>query len=181
VRPADRFRHKLGLGKPLGLGRVVIDPLALAFHDRTAMYGPKGLFGPRYASFEWLGGSLDWDSLPGSVQRRYTDERNALARKASPKEPFPAADALRAEVRKAMPEATRWTLELLGDPAAVAAEVTYPVLAGQTTEGEHFRWFVQNERKHRKPLPAIPTGGSLPLLEKYPQPVKKPPKKRGHR
>ena len=70
-------------------------------------------------------------------------------------------------MRGSIPEDIRWQLELLGDPAQVSAEVTYPVVAGQTTEGEHFRWFVENDKNQHKALPAIGLGGGLPALERF--------------
>lgn len=181
ARPAATFRHKLGMGKPLGLGRVEIAPLALAFVDPFAVYAPDGLFAPRYASVETLAERLEWRASPGFVTRRYRRERRALEAGEGRQEPFPAADELREAVRSSMPEEVRWPLELLGDPAQVTALVTYPVLLGQATEGEHFKWFVENDRRHKKPLPPIEPGVALPLLARYPPPPKKAPKKRGNR
>ena len=38
LSPSERFRHKLGLGKPLGLGTVRIEPLGVFLLDRTERY-----------------------------------------------------------------------------------------------------------------------------------------------
>jgi len=38
LRPTEAFRHKLGMGKPLGLGRVRIEPLAIQYVDRKSRY-----------------------------------------------------------------------------------------------------------------------------------------------
>lgn len=175
LRPQDRFRHQLGMGKPLGLGRVVIDPLALAFADRHASYRPDGLFGPRWASVEWLQApsEVEWKELPNHLARRYRAERAAEAG-APRQERFPVAADLRRSVRDAIPEAVRWPLELLGDPAQVQAEVTYPVLAGQSAEGELFRWFVENDKTHHQALRAIGPGDALPTLKRHPKPQTKP-------
>ena len=35
------------------------------------------------------------------------------------------------------------------------------------SEGEHFKWFVTNDKRERKPLPALKPGGDLPTLERY--------------
>jgi CRISPR-associated protein (TIGR03986 family) len=176
LRPQDRFRHQLGMGKPLGLGRVVIDPLALAFADRHASYRPEGLFGPRWASVEWLQApsEVEWENLPAHLERRYRAELAAAEDGAPRQERFPAAGDLRRRVRDAIPEAVRWPLELLGDPAQVQAEVTYPVLADQTTEGEHFRWFVENDKTHHQALPAIGPGDALPTLKRHSKPETRP-------
>ena len=167
VRPTERFRHKLGMGKPLGLGTVAIEPVALAFLDREAMYSEAGLFGPKYASVEALGDPPEWEGSPDFLAWRYRLERQALEQAAGRRDPFPSARELREKVRGSIPEDIRWQLELLGDPAQVSAEVTYPVVAGQTTEGEHFRWFVENDKNQHKALPAIGLGGGLPALERF--------------
>lgn len=39
LKPEDEFRHKLGMGKPIGLGTVKIDPAALLLIDRARRYG----------------------------------------------------------------------------------------------------------------------------------------------
>lgn len=44
LRPSPRFRHKIGLGKGLGLGSIRIDIAALALVDRTARYAASGVF-----------------------------------------------------------------------------------------------------------------------------------------
>lgn len=167
ARPTPEFRHKLGLGKPLGLGRVRIDPVAFAFLDRLGVYGRDGLFRDRYASVEALAEVPGPEELPPFIARRYREETKALTAGAARREPFPAFEDLHRAAREAVPEEVRWALELLGDPSRVSAEVTYPVLLGQGVEGEHFHWFVENDRRHKKPLPAIALGNSLPLLERY--------------
>lgn len=181
LRPTKEFRHKIGLGKPIGLGRVVIDPLALGFVDREAIYAGDGLFAPRYASLEWSPEvpAPDWTSLPPFVAQRYRDERRGQAAATTSGDRFPRADELRQEVRNAIPERVCWALELLGDPAQVEAEVTYPVLEGHGSEGEHFQWFVKNDKRHRKAMPAIRPDDGLPTLKRYPPPPKKP--KAAHR
>ena len=44
MRPSDTFRHQLGLGKPLGMGRIRIDLLNLLLVDRRRRYGEDELF-----------------------------------------------------------------------------------------------------------------------------------------
>lgn len=44
LRPTERFRHKIGLGKALGLGSIRIDPLSLVLVDRAARYGETAVF-----------------------------------------------------------------------------------------------------------------------------------------
>lgn len=44
LRPSLRFRHKIGLGKALGLGSIKIDVTGLTLIDRAARYSPDALF-----------------------------------------------------------------------------------------------------------------------------------------
>ena len=53
------------------------------------------------------------------------------------------------------------------NPDRVGAEVTYPVLLGQDSESELFKWFVANDRWEKKPLLALTPGKGLPALERY--------------
>jgi CRISPR-associated protein (TIGR03986 family) len=46
LRPTTAFRHKLGMGKSIGLGTVKIDPVALLLMDRTARYCTDDIFSP---------------------------------------------------------------------------------------------------------------------------------------
>lgn len=46
LRPSERFRHKIGMGKALGLGSIRIDPVSLVLIDRRKRYSAKGLFTP---------------------------------------------------------------------------------------------------------------------------------------
>lgn len=44
LRPSEAFRHKIGLGKGLGLGSIRIDPNELTLIDRQKRYTAEGLF-----------------------------------------------------------------------------------------------------------------------------------------
>lgn len=54
LRPSPAFRHKIGYGKPLGLGSVRIDPTKIEFVDRKARYSTDALDGSRNNSREDL-------------------------------------------------------------------------------------------------------------------------------
>jgi hypothetical protein len=167
LRPTETFRHKLGLGKPIGLGQVRIDPLAVAHIDRAARYRPEGLFGPKYAAIEWLDGSVDWAAAGEALRLRYCDEREGMSAPPAVGETFPRAAVLAQEAREGTPAAVRSAIELVGAPAQVGLEVTYPVLARQPSEGEHFKWFVENDRPgNRKRLEPLSPGEPLPNLER---------------
>jgi CRISPR-associated protein (TIGR03986 family) len=69
VRPMEGFRHKIGMGKPLGLGTVRIDPVELSTVDRTKRYSLAGFkadrFNPDGATFDEIrklfAGAMDGD------------------------------------------------------------------------------------------------------------------------
>lgn len=44
LRPSEGFHHKLGLGKPLGLGSVQIEPVGAFFVNRRTRYGKESVF-----------------------------------------------------------------------------------------------------------------------------------------
>lgn len=50
LRPAPEFRHRLGMGKPLGLGSVRLDVLGVFEVDRAKRYRSDALGAPRYAA-----------------------------------------------------------------------------------------------------------------------------------
>lgn len=52
LRPTPAYRHKIGYGKPIGLGSVRIDPMELALVCREKRYGEDDLFAVRQAQSE---------------------------------------------------------------------------------------------------------------------------------
>ncbi len=73
LQPSPNHRHKLGLGKSLGLGTVKVEILGLFLVDRQGRYGPQALDQPRYTQ--------GW--LPASYQNP------PLGRPATPARPLP--------------------------------------------------------------------------------------------
>ena len=74
LRPKDTFRHKLGLGKRLGLGSVRIDPLAVFYVDRQQRYGDPSESRARYTRLSMaksLNQAEEWSA-------RYRREQAAL-------------------------------------------------------------------------------------------------------
>jgi CRISPR-associated protein (TIGR03986 family) len=172
LRPTTQFRHKLGLGKPLGLGRVRIDPLTLCFIDREACYRPQGLFAAKYAACDAKRSAPEWSEwlgLTGALDGRYRHEREVATSATTIQAGWPNVEELAAEARGRIPQTVRHALELVGDPGAVNDHlVTYPVTLGQTQEGEHFRWFVSNDKDPdgKQALKALQPGQPLPTLRR---------------
>ena len=171
LRPGGDFRHKLGMGKPLGLGTVRIDPVAVFYLDRPACYSPERLFDGKYQA--WTGERDTVLDVLGTERaaRRYAYECNAV--ESAPlgrRDQFPAPSPLRDEWRKLLDEnapAVRNALDLLGR-TDVPAEVRYPSVTGQDGESELFKWFVANDkgtgRKHEGIEP--PAKQRLPPIDR---------------
>ncbi len=156
VRPTENFRHKLGMGRPLGLGKVRLDPVGLFLVHRTARYGHDELNTRRYHA-GWV------SEPPATWPERYELE------KAAPATGGPSPHDLRELFRTEMDADIRHALELLGDPNATMAPVQYP----NTTAGESeaFRWWVANDRNPEPDVrqsldPISPQTHSLPTLRR---------------
>ncbi|MCK9396913.1 MAG: TIGR03986 family CRISPR-associated RAMP protein, partial [Methylobacter sp.] len=54
LRPTDSFRHRIGMGKPLGLGSVKIDIMALQTIDRQQRYAQDGVEEDRFNQHNWV-------------------------------------------------------------------------------------------------------------------------------
>ncbi len=174
VRPTDNFRHKLGMGKPLGLGKVRIDPVGLFYIDRQARYRETALFQAK----RYDGCQVSAGENPRQWPDRYERERHVAGQNDTR---FPAFDILRESFRASMIRNNmgdiRQALELLGDPGNVRRPVQTPQVTveagGNTEEQETYRWFVANdvhvaeaERESLEPLNEFST--ILPTLREHP-------------
>lgn len=167
LKPTDKFEHKLGMGKPLGLGSVRIDPLAILLVDRHSRYRTDALTAPRWHHV-WKPDAIDGKPLAASwPDDVYKPERAVEpAPSTSPEErTFPAFHkAFRDAMHAAAPEVLA-ALEQIGNPASSKGiPVHYPPSNGGSTEDKLFEWFVGNDRRgeaaqHLTPLPAkiLPT------------------------
>lgn len=140
LRPTKAFRHKLGLGKPLGLGTVEIEPLALLYLNRRCRYTGEGFFGPRFHSH-------------GGDELELTEDDAGEAAPLGQLRQLPQAPAglrfseLVKVFRDSIPATIRGPLEHLGE--AQLQNVSNPLVEVQTQpwekEVESYRWFVANE------------------------------------
>ncbi|MBK8906687.1 MAG: TIGR03986 family CRISPR-associated RAMP protein [Rhodospirillales bacterium] len=140
LHPSDEFRHKLGMGKPIGLGKVHIEPVALFCIDRAARYGNGAdVFAQARYAEAWLKG----DHLP---DRLYSSE--AAAAQTTLKSCVERAKKHAERLEKRYPDAHR-AIMLTGDPDKLKAGVPvhYPLRRDQNDpEQETFKWFVQNTK-----------------------------------
>lgn len=173
VRPTDNFRHKLGMGKPLGLGKVRIDPVGLFYIDRQARYRETALFEAK----RYDGCQVSAGEIPHQWPDRYKRERQVAGQNDTR---FPTFNILRESFRASMISNNmgdiRQALELLGDPEKVRRPVQTPQVvpvAGHDPEKETYRWFVANDlyvaetaREFLEPLNESST--RLPFLPEHP-------------
>jgi len=175
LRPSNAHRHKLGLGKSLGLGTVRVDIAGLFLVDRQHRYGLNALAQPRYAG-GWL------RDQPGASApawaARYPREAAAVA----------ASTGSGDWSRDLTPEHQPWwnprlidenalaILATLGDPMKrqPGTPVHTPLTEQQRqnnpadpgrTEDETFKWFEANAQADaRIMLSPIQPGQPLPTL-----------------
>lgn len=157
LRPTEEFLHKIGMGKPLGLGTVRLDVIALLEVDRQQRYRAAGLFAPRYRRAVFAE-----DEDPSAWPERYRAERETPAGPENGPD-FPAS--LRRRWRDEMSRQVRSALERLGETLHEPQSVSLPLVEGGDKETETFAWFVVNDRFHLRPLAAEEEWPSLPILK----------------
>jgi hypothetical protein len=183
LRPAVEFRHRIGMGKPLGLGTVRVDVLGVFEVDRTARYGSDNLDSPRYAT-SWIA------SDPGlriDDAQRYAIEASAVAtfagmdlRQGDYKTLLGASGTLvDAASLSALCNIGAWAdgqpLALEEDIAVcyprahdqLAAFVKGPAGDPETAEAELFKWNVENDQRGSQYQCLQPT----PVMKKPMQPL----------
>jgi hypothetical protein len=173
LRPSEDFRHRLGLGKPLGLGTVEASVEAVMIVDRKARYGPelenmKDRYRPLYCR---TGG--DPQHWPPRYRQTVTAE--AIA----------GASALNALLndRSLIDETTFQQLLAAGESGRLEPGVPVhpPLTENQLPrdtsraeqiklETEHFRWFVANDLQGGaipQALPGLSTSRDQKLTPLY--------------
>ena len=78
IEPSDAFHHKLGLGKPIGLGTVKVRVEAFNIVHRRVRYGPRGWDLPRSIAWSRAEALALRDSASHRLQERYPDAYRAL-------------------------------------------------------------------------------------------------------
>lgn len=139
LQPDAKFHHKIGMGKPLGLGSVKIEPIALHFIDRIKRYSISDIYNkPRYSQsllFQpelWKNRPLQYaKEEPGDkIWLSYTDTRSIF--------------------EKTINQEVKYALEAIGNPDNVKHRVHNPLQesqSGENAEIDSFRWFVRNDNR----------------------------------
>lgn len=143
------FLHKLGMGKPIGLGSVQLSIAGLMLSEPKHRYSAAGFRSGRFqfgkvADEVMTAGDLGPWSLPNGI----------FPGKPLPPElePSTLARQFSEMVRATAPD--RWqALKLLGQPAS-GVPIHYPqpeTVHGPAMHADGFKWFVENERGRRYP------------------------------
>ncbi len=162
LEPNGDFHHKMGMGKPLGLGTVKIEILGYFPIDRARRYSLDGLRAERYgnAVMTAAGNAM---KKAGQWPERYQQEGNVTG----------AAENHLQDAREALlnsglvSPAIRRALERLGDyrQSPLASDVRYPTNADQRDkESEHFKWFAFNDGHRERGRGMRPRGQFLKPL-----------------
>ncbi len=168
LEPDKKFHHKIGMGKPLGLGTVKVEPVGLLLMDRQKRY--KECHDPlkqsRYP--EALCDSTEKPAMPEHYLKDFNKEsQNSFKFKEQIK-----------NLRKTFEDDQKekdinTSLKLLGDPSRIKWSVHTPLCSYQENELEEmetFRWFTENEKRPpyrcgKQQLCPI-AGNNMPYLKK---------------
>lgn len=143
LTPHGGFEHKLGMGKPIGLGSVKVEPVALYLVDRPMRYRQTDLSGAGRYQAVWRGGLEEAAAthLPGHLKSDWQGAQCVTSTVA----PVLLARAQMQRVQKERPDVYQ-ALVLTGLPYMVTRPVHYPQVANGLIEQETYRWFVENDR-----------------------------------
>ena len=169
LQPGGNFRHRLGLGKALGLGAVSVGICGTFFIDRFARYQTNELGQARYSSVA----KAEW---PEELNARYKEEAKAVqfAPDWSGKPDLSLVD-----------DDTLKIVLTVGDPVQQQdVPIRYPYTLDQNEycETDGFEWFVANDKlpndeslpahRRRQALSPVQPGDLLPTLAQN----RKPPR-----
>jgi len=153
LKPAPSYRHKIGMGKPIGLGSVDISIESLKLIDRRQRYAEDPF-------------DINHDDKAGNGRYNVNADK------------IPSVDQLRETFAVTMNNNIRKAIEMLGNPHNVKAPVHYPQVKAKNIEIETYQWFVANDsgsgkkpnkiEPKKQPLNPITTGTEqLPTLTRH--------------
>jgi CRISPR-associated protein (TIGR03986 family) len=170
LQPSEAFRHKLGMGKSIGLGSVQIEPVALCLINRKSRYSEaNSLFSPRRYSEVHFNSEQAISDLPDKYYLREKLCRTALSKE--PKTPKYFAEIYRQRIQGTD---TSKALELIGEPehaksmAGDGVEVCPPYSSGKEPWGEDdtYEWFANNDSHFNVYMPVQSVGRKRRLLSR---------------
>lgn len=167
LKPDENFCHKIGMGKPLGLGSISIEPAALHLIDRQKRYVDSGAFSAsrcRYTQSLIINNNA-WDVRP-SQYRQSNHPANFVDAS--------VVSTIRAFFEKTVQPEIGHALKMLGDPENVMYPVHTPLQKNQVgetaAEKDSFKWFTANDKEknssQQQVLKPINLGSILPYLSR---------------
>jgi CRISPR/Cas system CSM-associated protein Csm3 (group 7 of RAMP superfamily) len=150
LKPFAGFEHRIGLGKPLGLGSIQIEPLALGLINRSRRYVTSSIETPRFHAV-WNAASAKLS--PKFANLKSNDSESALD--------FNALAQAGAKATQSRDPALLRSIVLLGNPEAIKLPVHTPQLDGLSIENETFKWFSDNEGSGKRFSGAMQNIGAI--------------------
>ena len=162
LKPTPKFRHRLGMAKPLGLGSVDVQPLALFFVDRPKRYSGEGILSEnRYHRISRCDAStqspLDLTDAALDVQHRYAAEKTVWTQLQEAGPSWAELHGLATALLEKSATRAKAVVERLGDPATTqGVPVHYPRLPDALQGDENdvvrrearlYQWHVWNEER----------------------------------
>lgn len=158
LKPSENYRHKIGMGKPIGLGRINIIPEGIFIIDRMKRYSEEDVFSHNRYHKSWIRDRSDICKLP----EIYCKEKTS-----ADLEGIDSFETLRDEWANSMDADIRKAIELIGDPNSVKYPVHTPQVENKDIEKETFKWFVKNEERKSQGLkPLNKNMSELPKLDR---------------
>ena len=165
LTPHSSFEHKLGMGKPIGLGstRVILEGLFLI--DRKARYLQTSFAKvPRYFSV-WLNNGANPLNTTSDIPLHLALDAHVKPTPGALSPKDLAADCM-THLQVVAPAVFN-AIVLSGNPLAVRHPVHYPQVPGWDLETETFKWFVENDRGRNQQLLAFDDSTTaLPKLKR---------------
>lgn len=167
--PHPSYQHKLGMGKPIGLGSVKIEPVGLYIVNRQTRYRQVG-FGGAGAASQRYNSVWKCTNFPPTLPFHFEREHNATATVGRMASPEQLAQQQMTALQATEP-ALYNAITLTGNPDAVKHPVHYPQVGGQPIETKTYEWFVENDRVHgakQHLAPFTEESNALPVLKRIP-------------
>lgn len=158
LNPDEHFEHKIGMGKPIGLGSIKITPQAIQLIDRRNRYQTQNVEqDPRYNLGQWINKqATDWQQDPRYSEKTHIESTLESAQQRSQR----YQTTMNLDIHKA--------LTLLGNPANIKHPVHYPQTDTGEIESETFKWFVANDKNaHDTLTPLNRNTLELPSLKRH--------------
>lgn len=178
LRPTADFRHKLGMGKPIGLGSVKLTPEALCLVDRQARYTTSDpLTAPRYTTI-----AVEPGTSPATWPTRLWPREKTEAATTTHTTPTDHARRWQNTLEAHYPTIAT-ALRLIGEDTThhqannIHTPLTDDQYAGTAgAETNTYQWFAANnhhKNKKRQQLRSLRVGDAkLPTLQKLEKPKK---------